>query len=126
MIVEDTCLCYNALKGMPGPYIKWFLDAIKPEGLFKLLAGFEDKSAYALCIFGYSDGVDSEPVLFQGKTLGHIVEPRGPTDFGWDPCFQPEGFQETYAQMDKTEKNKISHRKKALENLKDNLSKHIL
>lgn len=32
VMVEDTCLCFNALGGMPGPYIKWFLDKIKPEG----------------------------------------------------------------------------------------------
>ena len=32
VIVEDTCLCFNALGGLPGPYIKWFLDKIKHEG----------------------------------------------------------------------------------------------
>jgi inosine triphosphate pyrophosphatase len=35
VIVEDTCLCFNALNGLPGPYIKWFLDALKPDGLYK-------------------------------------------------------------------------------------------
>ena len=34
VMVEDTCLCFNALGGMPGPYIKWFLDKIKPEGWY--------------------------------------------------------------------------------------------
>ena len=32
VLIEDTCLCFNALKGMPGPYVKWFLQAIGPEG----------------------------------------------------------------------------------------------
>lgn len=32
VIVEDTCLCFNALGGLPGPYIKWFLEKLKPEG----------------------------------------------------------------------------------------------
>ena len=32
VIIEDVCLCFNALGGMPGPYIKWFLDKLKPEG----------------------------------------------------------------------------------------------
>ena len=36
VIIEDTCLCFNALGGMPGPYIKWFLDKLKPEGGFRL------------------------------------------------------------------------------------------
>ena len=34
VMVEDTCLCFNALGGLPGPYIKWFLDKIKPEGIW--------------------------------------------------------------------------------------------
>jgi inosine/xanthosine triphosphate pyrophosphatase family protein len=42
---SDSCLCFNALGGMPGPYIKWFLQKIGPEGLHKMLHGFEDKSA---------------------------------------------------------------------------------
>uniref|UniRef100_A0A8R1EA23 Inosine triphosphate pyrophosphatase n=1 Tax=Caenorhabditis japonica TaxID=281687 RepID=A0A8R1EA23_CAEJA len=45
--------------------------------------------------------------------------PRGDTSFGWDPCFQPEGFTETFGEMDKCVKNGISHRAKALELLKE-------
>ncbi|XP_026559171.1 inosine triphosphate pyrophosphatase isoform X1 [Pseudonaja textilis] len=118
VIVEDTCLCFTALGGLPGPYIKWFLEKLKPEGLHKLLAGFEDKSAYALCTFAFSTGNPDDPVkLFKGQTQGHIVEPRGPRDFGWDPCFQPEGCTETYAELPKAVKNSISHRYKALKEL---------
>ena len=32
VIVEDTCLCFNALGGLPGPYIKWFLEKLRPAG----------------------------------------------------------------------------------------------
>nr|XP_023405834.1 inosine triphosphate pyrophosphatase isoform X1 [Loxodonta africana] len=130
VLVEDTCLCFNALGGLPGPYIKWFLEKLKPEGLHQLLAGFEDKSAYALCTFALSTGDPREPVrLFRGRTsvrthswpptwmpypnmspegaatqsrcsrvisrMGQIVVPRGPRDFGWDPCFQPDGYEQT-------------------------------
>ncbi|NWX99137.1 ITPA pyrophosphatase, partial [Nothoprocta ornata] len=118
VIVEDTCLCFNALGGLPGPYIKWFLEKLKPEGLYKLLAGFEDKSAYALCTFAFSPGNPEEPVkLFKGQTHGLIVEPRGPRDFGWDPCFQPDGYEQTYAELPKAVKNSISHRYRALSEL---------
>ncbi|XP_041064817.1 inosine triphosphate pyrophosphatase [Carcharodon carcharias] len=120
VIVEDTCLCFNALGGLPGPYIKWFLEKLHPEGLYKMLAGFEDKSAYALCTFAYSTGNPKDPVkLFRGKTPGKIVDPRGPRNFGWDPCFQPDGFDQTYAEMPKAVKNSISHRYKALRELAD-------
>ncbi|XP_015415737.1 PREDICTED: inosine triphosphate pyrophosphatase isoform X2 [Myotis davidii] len=75
VLVEDTCLCFNALGGLPGPYIKWFLEKLKPEGLHQLLAGFEDKSAYALCTFAFSTGNASEPVrLFRGRTSDKIQE----------------------------------------------------
>ena len=37
VLIEDTCLCFNALGGMPGPYIKWFLDKIGPQGMNKSL-----------------------------------------------------------------------------------------
>eukprot|EP00656_Telonema_subtile_P023342 TRINITY_DN2475_c0_g1_i5.p2 TRINITY_DN2475_c0_g1~~TRINITY_DN2475_c0_g1_i5.p2 ORF type:complete len:128 (+),score=38.76 TRINITY_DN2475_c0_g1_i5:125-508(+) len=106
------------MKGLPGPYIKWFLDKLGHAGLNSMLDGFEDKSAYALCTFAYSASKDAKPMIFSGRTEGKIVQARGPTDFGWDPVFQPDGFEETYAEMDKSVKNTISHRGRALEKLK--------
>lgn len=58
---------------------------------------------------------NADITLSQGK----IVLPRGPPDFGWDPIFQPEGFQETYAEMDSAVKNTISHRYRALQALRE-------
>lgn len=88
-----------------------------------MLTGWEDKSAYAVCTFAYSPGEENDDVLlFQGKTEGHIVSPRGTREFGWDPCFQPLGYDKTYAELPKEEKNKISHRSKALQEFK----KHFL
>ena len=119
VIIEDTCLCFNAMKGLPGPYIKWFLDKLGADGLYRMLDGWEDKSAQAVCTFAYSNGPEEPVILFQGRTTGTIVSPRGPKDFGWDPCFQPDGFEETYAELPKETKNRISHRRKALQKLKD-------
>ncbi|OZJ04288.1 hypothetical protein BZG36_02578 [Bifiguratus adelaidae] len=92
------------------------------EGLNKLLAGYEDKSAYALCIFALSKGPGEVPILFEGRTDGRIVPARGPNNFGWDPIFEPTGFDETYAEMPKSTKNTISHRFRALEKLSAYLS----
>ncbi|KAG2427656.1 hypothetical protein HXX76_012305 [Chlamydomonas incerta] len=124
VMVEDTSLCFNALHGLPGPYIKWFLEKLGHDGLNRMLAGFEDKSAYAQCIFSYTPGPDTEPIVFVGRTEGRIVQARGPTDFGWDPVFLPDGFNETYAEMDKTTKNTISHRYRSLDKLRAYLMSH--
>eukprot|EP01111_Echinosteliopsis_oligospora_P019552 TRINITY_DN950_c0_g1_i2.p1 TRINITY_DN950_c0_g1~~TRINITY_DN950_c0_g1_i2.p1 ORF type:complete len:215 (+),score=55.26 TRINITY_DN950_c0_g1_i2:257-901(+) len=124
VIVEDTCLCFTSLQGLPGPYIKWFLDKVGNEGLNKMLQGFDDKSGYALCTFAYTEGPEHTPIVFEGRTDGKIVQPRGPPNFGWDPIFAPSGFSETYAEMDASVKNKISHRLRALEKLKEHLLTH--
>ncbi|KAE9973790.1 hypothetical protein BLS_003432 [Venturia inaequalis] len=116
VLTEDTCLAFNAYNELPGPYIKWFLQSLGPDGMHKMLAGFEDKSAQAIATFAYSEGPGHEPILFQGRTDGKIVPSRGPTVFGWDSAFEYEG--QTYAEMPKVEKNKISHRGKALDKLK--------
>jgi len=124
VFVEDTSLCFNALNGLPGPYIKWFLEKTGHAGLNNLLASYDDKSAYALCVFAFSAGPGCVPLTFEGSTPGAIVPARGPTDFGWDPVFQPDGYDTTYAEMDKAEKNKISHRYRSLSKLQAYLEEH--
>ena len=62
--------------------------------------------------------------FFEGEIKGTIVNPRGKTDFGWDPIFQPNGHKKTFGEMTKEEKNKISHRKVAVEKLKEHLLKN--
>jgi inosine triphosphate pyrophosphatase len=63
--------------------------------------------------------------VFVGRTHGTIVPATSTTDvsagFGWDPIFLPHGFTETYAQMPKDIKNKISHRYKAFAQLAEYL-----
>lgn len=124
VVVEDTSLGFDAMKGLPGPYIKWFMEKLGHDGLNRMLEGFDDKRARATCIFSFSLGPGAEPELFIGETLGTVVPARGPKDFGWDPIFQPDGFEQTYAEMDKATKNSISHRYKALAKLKGHLLQH--
>ncbi|CAD6890017.1 unnamed protein product [Tilletia controversa] len=122
-ITEDTALCFNALHGLPGVYVKDFLKKLGHEGLNNLLAAYPDKSAEAVCTFAYCESSSAEPIVFQGRTPGQIVPARGPSNFGWDPVFQPdESNRQTYAEMEQAEKNKISHRYRALEKLQKHLS----
>ncbi|KAJ6469055.1 inosine triphosphate pyrophosphatase-like protein [Mycena vitilis] len=118
-ITEDTALCFEALKGLPGPYIKYFLADLGHSGLNSLLVGFPTKAAWALCTFAYSAGPGSDPILFEGRTAGSIVPARGPGIFGWDAVFEPTGTGLTYAEMPTDQKNKLSHRYKALEKLRE-------
>jgi inosine triphosphate pyrophosphatase len=112
-ITEDTALCFDAFNGLPGPYIKYFLQElghdgelrrihiralalfILRQGLNTLLSGFSTTSAYALCTFAYCAGPGSEPLLFEGRTNGKIVPPRGKQRFGWDPVFEVAGTGKT-------------------------------
>ncbi len=57
-------------------------------------------------------GPDEEPHLFVGRTEGAIVRPRSCQldTFGWDPIFLPDGYEQTFAEMGKEQKNTISHR----------------
>jgi len=123
VITEDTSLCFNALKGLPGPYVKHFLDSLGNEGLIKMLSGYEDKTAYAQTIVAFCPGPGEDPAIFDGRTQGTIVMPRsGETEaFGWDPIFEPlEGnVGKTYAEMTGKEKDSISHRKKAFLQLRE-------
>ena len=119
VIVEDTSLHFNALNGLPGSYIKWFYEKLNNDGLIKMLSGFDDKSAYAVCTLGLCIGPDKKVLLFQGKIDGEIVLPRKSSEksFGWDPIFEPNGFNQTFSEMSNELKNSISHRKLALDKL---------
>eukprot|EP00934_Nitzschia_sp_Nitz4_P002004 Nitzschia sp. Nitz4//scaffold253_size28098//17678//19415//NITZ4_008143-RA/size28098-augustus-gene-0.37-mRNA-1//1//CDS//3329544306//2004//frame0 len=119
VLTEDTSLCFNALNGMPGPYIKWFLENCGHDGLNKMLDGFDDRSGFAQTIVAFTTGPEDEVHVFEGRTNGHIVLPRGPLDFGWDPIFEPdEGEGKTYAEMTKAFKNSISHRGRSFTKLR--------
>lgn len=60
-----------------------------------MLAGFDSKAATAICTFAYCSGPEAEPILFEGRTEGKIVQPRGPAHFGWDAVFEVEGSGKT-------------------------------
>lgn len=92
VLVDDTELRFNALSGLPGPFVKFFVEA--PDGLEKLcrmLDSFDDRSAKGSGMFGYYDGKHLE--LFRGGLDGKIAaSPRGKGGFGWDAIFEPIGY----------------------------------
>ncbi|KAL7539812.1 hypothetical protein ACHAXR_009618 [Thalassiosira sp. AJA248-18] len=119
-IVEDTSLCFDALNGLPGVYIKWFMDKNGLDGLNDMISFSDVKSGYAQTVVAFCAGPGKEVFTFDGRTRGKIVRPRGNLDFGWDPIFEPEeGNGLTYAEMTGDEKDSISHRKRAFVKLRE-------
>lgn len=116
-IVEDTSLYLDCLNGLPGPLTKWFLKTIGNEGLYNTAKKFGNNKAEAKTLIGYAKN-KKEIKFFEGIIKGEIVEPKGDYGFGWDPIFKPKGFSKTFAEMRPEEKNKLSMRRTALNNLK--------
>lgn len=112
LVVEDVSLHLHCLNGMPGPLIKWFVEALGPEGIYEITEKFGDNRAEARCTVGYA-GAKDRMHFFEGHVRGFIVPPRGKRIFGWDPVFLPEGESRTYGEMSMVEKNRASHRSMA-------------
>ncbi len=115
LFVEDTALGFSAWNGMPGPFIKFFLEGLGEEGLARALSPFADQGALARCGVGYHDG--EQVHYFEGQVAGTIVMPRGSNGFGWDIIFQPEGESRTFGEMAAEEKHRLSMRARAMEKL---------
>lgn len=120
LIVEDTSLYLDALNGLPGPLIKWFLKTIGVNGLFEIAEKLGNHSAQAKTIIGYAE--DSKNIkFFEGTIEGKIVRPSGNNGFGWDAIFKPNGYDITFGQMSSEEKNLFSMRRLAFQKLRDYL-----
>lgn len=129
VFVEDVSLCLDFLDGMPGPYIKDFYRAMGNEGLWKMASAFPDRSATAVCTIAAKLNPGEAPFFFVGEVKGEIVAPRrGGVDkeFGWDPIFEPKGYDQTFSEMAPALKNKISHRRLAFTQMGKVLSDHYV
>lgn len=93
VLVEDQALMMNALGGLPGPFVKFFIEAEGgAEKMCRMLDGFDDRTAYATATFGYFDGENMK--FFTGKLDGVIAQsPRGTGGYGWDKIFEPVGYK---------------------------------
>lgn len=121
IMIEDTGLYINALNGLPGALIKWFVERIGVDGLCKIMESFDDKSAVAKTIIATYDG-SGPPRVFVGEIHGSIASrPRGNQGFGWDAVFIPMQAAKTFAEMSPEEKDAFSMRRIALEKMKNTM-----
>jgi non-canonical purine NTP pyrophosphatase (RdgB/HAM1 family) len=117
LIVEDTSLYLDGLNGFPGPLIKWMLQAVGADGIHSLTQKIHNKKAVAKTIIGYQRAPEAEIHFFVGEVDGAIVPPNGNEGFGWDSIFQPDGLNETFAEMGDEFKPEFSMRTRAFKKL---------
>ncbi len=115
VLVEDTSIIFNALGKLPGPLIKWFLGELGTDGLCALVN--DNRTAVATVCYALHDGTHIH--TFVGSVTGTIAsKPRGDHSFGWNPIFIPDGYTETWGEMDQTTQDATSMRRKALIKIK--------
>ncbi|MCM1986478.1 MULTISPECIES: XTP/dITP diphosphatase [Methanococcoides] len=113
VMVDDSGLFINALNGFPGPYSAFVEDNLGNQKVLKLMEDESDRSAVFKSVIGYCEP-GGEPVTFTGTVEGEIAyEERGSGGFGYDPIFDYKG--QTFGELGTEEKNKMSHRKRALD-----------
>ena len=116
VIVEDVSLEFEALGGLPGPFIRFFVEKVPFETICSMVSG-ENRKAMARCVFGYFDGETSK--LFEGKLGGKIAKtPAGEKGYGWDKFFIPDGYDMTRAELGEEDDQKTYLKLKPFAELK--------
>ncbi len=121
-LADDSGVSVTALSGDPGIYsARW----AGPDKDFRMamqkihdaLGDAKDRSGAFICVLALA-WPDGHVETFEGKIEGQMIwPPRGEKGFGYDPMFVPDGYDKTFAEIEATEKRKISHRAKAFEKL---------
>ncbi len=118
---DDTGLMVDALDGAPGVYSARYAgeeksDQANMEKLLKKMEGKKNRRARFKTVIALN--LNDHEILFTGICTGSITTaPRGENGFGYDPVFQPDGCDKTFAEMTLQEKSKLSHRSKAVREL---------
>ena len=116
---DDTGLEVEALDGAPGVYSARYAGENASykdnvEKLLKELKGETNRKAAFRTVVALAIGNDE--FTFEGHCEGEILkEPKGEKGFGYDPVFRPAGFTESFAELNASQKNEISHRGRAIQ-----------
>ena len=123
-LADDSGLVVNALGGAPGIYsARWagpdkdFTHAMRRVSEALLLGGNPDRSCSFVCALALS-WTDGHTESFEGRVAGTVTWPaRGERGFGYDPIFTPNGYSQTFGEMDPEHKHAMSHRADAFSQL---------
>jgi XTP/dITP diphosphohydrolase len=123
VFADDTGLEIAALNGEPGVHSARFAGENKDssaniEKVFSLMGATTNRAARFKTVIALI--LDKKEYIFEGIVNGTIIsEKRGSGGFGYDPIFIPEGKTQTFAEMDLSEKNTVSHRARAFNKLRE-------
>lgn len=131
-LVSDSGFFIKALNGFPGTFVNYALETIGIEGLLKLTEGKKRRCDFRDCL-AYMDGTLQEPVLFNSRVPGALVEePRGKKHpYHWSALttiFIPQGYDKTQAEMSEEEYSawrESSYRRAYLKKFADWLSERV-
>lgn len=127
-LADDSGLCVDALNGAPGVYsARYAPERDFDKGIERLLKEMSEsanksRAAHFACVVSLA-WPDGRYKLFEGRVDGYIAEQKmpGSEGFGYDPVFVPQGYDRSFAQMSKEEKNNMSHRGRAMKKFKEYL-----
>ncbi len=120
--IEDSGLTIPALNGFPGPFSAFVFNKIGNAGILKLMVdkNGEERRATFKTVVAFCESLEKAPMLFVGTSEGRIANAaRGEGGFGYDPIFELESANKTFAEMSTEEKNVVSHRGRAFRKLLD-------
>lgn len=119
VIIDDFGLCFDALDGLPGPFVKYFVEQENgPEKLCRMLDGFETRRAKIVCTIAYCD--ENGVKVFRKELAGTIVDhPRGTLGIHTDMIFAPDDCGgRTRAELTPDEYDKVYMKVRPIEELK--------
>ncbi|OGH03080.1 MAG: non-canonical purine NTP pyrophosphatase, RdgB/HAM1 family [Candidatus Levybacteria bacterium RIFCSPHIGHO2_01_FULL_37_17] len=120
VIIDDVGLKIRAWNDFPGPLVKFLQRIVGNKKVVELLKDEQNREVIVQSAIGFHDGTKSH--VFIGEVKGIIAtEERGTEGYGFDPIIIPDGQDKTYAEMGLEGKNKLSHRRKAFDKLKEHL-----
>ena len=125
VVADDSGLEVDSLGGAPGVYSARYAgeNASDADNVAKLLAALsgDDRRAQFRCVLALVSRGETA-ALFEGVARGYIADhPAGADGFGYDPVFVPKGYDRTFAELGPAVKNALSHRARAVAQLRDYL-----
>lgn len=119
VFVDDVSIEVEIWRNFPGPFIK-YLQNLGNDLILYMMRNEENRNVRVIDTIAYHDG--KKVHFFTGEVLGKIAkEERGNKGWGFDPIFLPDGESQTFGEMMPSKKNRLSHRRKALDKFKQYL-----